>query len=262
MKRVVVRLLMVVAVLAVVAVAIRGVMVWDRSRDVLPEFTAVPDGPRAPAFEPIAGIRVGSTTLADVQALTKKLGWTCSDASMRGLMKLGRENAQAKMAAAEARGDDPDAVSGASRAHYVSKKEQNPQVQWNCENVDLAALDPAVYAVPSNDASAVFIFDSAALPLRYVTTTRKLMSQATTLGVYEADVARFTAVLGPPTNTMGAPNRTEGEKLFGRSMPVHTEWSFADRRATVGVMNMGPRRGINVREVYEVPWPTVVTPTN
>jgi len=260
MKRVIVRGLQVVGVLVVAACAVRAYMVWDRSRDVLPEFTAVGPGPRAPVVDLTAGIVPGRTTLAEVQALTAKLGWTCSDTSMRGLMKLGREQAQAKMAEAEARGEDPDAVSGASRAHYVSKKEQNPQVQWNCEKVDLSALDGAVFKEPGKSGYALFIFDSAALPLRYVVTSRKFFSQKQTLAIYEAEVARFTAALGPSTSTMGKPDMTEGEKIFARRNPVNHVWDFADRRATVGVMNMGPERGIDVREVFEVPWPVVVTP--
>ena len=260
MKRVLVRLLQVVGVLVVVACAIRGYMVWDRSRDVLPEFSAVPAGPRAPAFDVVAGIRPGLTTLAEVQAMTIRLGWTCSDSSMRGLMKLGREQARAKMAEAEARGEDPDAVSGASRAHYVSKKEQNPQVQWNCESVDLSTVDPVVFRDTGKAGAALFIFDSAALPLRYIVTSRKFFSQKQSLEAWEAQVARYTAILGAPTSTMGKPDRTEGQKIFARRNPVNAIWEFADRRGTVGVMNMGPERGIDVREVFEVPWPTVVTP--
>lgn len=261
MKRVLVRVLQVVGVLVVVAGAIRGYMVWDRSRDVLPEFTPVPAGPRAPAgFEVIAGISPGATTLAQVQAQTARLGWTCSDTSMRGLMTLGREAAQAKMAEAEARGEDPDAVSGASRAHYVSKKEQNPQVQWSCEKVDLIGLDPVVFANPGKAATGAvtFIFDSAALPLRYIVTSRKFFSQKETLEVFEAEVVRFTAALGAPTSRLGKPDLSGEQKIFARRNPVNAVWDFADRRATVGVMNMGPTRGIDIREIYEVPWPVIV----
>ena len=42
---------------------------------------------------------------------------------------------------------------------------------------------------------------------------------------------------------------------------MHTQWLFADRKATIGAMNMGGR-GIDVREIYEVPLPVEVTPTN
>ena len=263
MKRVVVRVLQVVGVVVVVACGIRGYMVWDRSRDVLPDFTAVPAGARAPAgFEVVAGIRPGVTTLADVQTLTAKLGWTCSDTSMRGLMKLGRAQAQAKMAEAEARGEDPDAVSGASRAHYVSKKEQNPQVQWNCEKLNLGPLDPVVFRDPGKPTSGAvtFIFDSASLPLRYVVTSRKFFAQDQTLAIFDSEVARFTSSLGAPTSTLGKPDRSGEDKIFARRNPVNAVWEFADRRATVGVMNMGPERGIDLREIFEVPWPVVVTP--
>jgi hypothetical protein len=244
------------AIGALVAVAVVGgiriAMVWNNTREVLPTFTAVPEGPRAPAFQ-LGGMSAGITTLEVAQQRTRALGWTCSDSSMRGLMQQGREQVQQKMAEATARGDDPDTVSGASRAHYVSKKERNPQVQWNCEDVDLGQLDAALSG--GEHGNALFIFDSPRHPLRAVTLSRKYSSQQVALGAFDAARERFRA-LGTPTLQQGEPNRSNpAAKVFARSMPVSVQWRFADRQGTVTALNMGPQRGIDVREAWEVPWP-------
>lgn len=241
------------AVVGVVAVlgGVRTAMVWNNRREVLPTFVAVPDGLRAPAFE-LGGVSPGVTTLAEVQERTRAMGWTCSDSSMRGLMQKGRAQVQQEMAEAEARGDDPDTVSGASRAHYVSKKERNPQVQWNCEDVDLGQLGQGLGGGARGN--ALFIFDSPRHPLRVVTLSRKYFSQQAALAAFDAAVLRF-APLGQPEK-QGEPNRTNPEaKVFARSMPVSVRWPFADRQGTVTALNMGPKRGIDVREAWEVPWP-------
>lgn len=252
MKRNVRRVVGVVVGVVAMLGGIRAAMVWNTHREVLPTFEAVPDGERAPAFE-LGGVSPGVTTLAEVQARTTALGWTCSDSSMRGLMQKGREQVQQKMADARAHGDDPDTVSGASRAHYVSKKERNPQVQWNCEDVDLGALGQGLGG--GEHGNALFIFDSPRHPLRVVTLSRKYFSQRAALGAFEAAQQRFAA-LGTPTARQGQPNRNNAEaKIFARAMPVREQWRFADRQGEVTVLNMGPKRGIDVRVVWEVPWP-------
>lgn len=230
---------------------IRAAMVWNNRREVLPAFVAVPEGARAPSFA-LGGVSPGSTTFAQVQELTRTLGWTCRDSSMRGLMQQGRAQVQQKMADAEARGEDPDTVSGASRAHYVSKKERNPQVQWNCEDVDLGQLGQGPGG--GEHGNALFIFDSPRHPLRTVTLSRKYFSQRAALAAFDAAVARF-APLGA-SSRQGQPQRDNPEaKVFARSMPVSERWGFVDRQGQVTAMNMGPKRGIDVREVWEVPWP-------
>lgn len=259
MKKHLLRLGITLGLLAVGAFAIRQGMVWNKTRDVLPEFSAVPEGPRAPALQYL-GVQVGTTTLAEVKQIASAVGYTCRDTSMRGLMRLGREQAQQKMAEAKERGDDPDAVSGASRAYYYSKKEQNPQVQWTCENVDLARLDPA-FATPNTEQAVIFIFDSEDHPLRYVMTSRKFQSQSATRDAREASIARFAKTLGPAPKQIGQLDDRPGEKLFPRFLVVINEWTFADRRVSVTVMNRGPGSGIDLREVVEVPWPIAVEPT-
>lgn len=246
----------VVALLLVVAAfGIRGYMVWDRTRDVLPAFAPIPDGPRAPPLS-LLGLTPGQSTLAEVQALTSSLGVTCRDTSMRGLMQAGRDEAHRKIAEAKARGEDPDTVSGASRAGYYSKKEQNPQIQWACDDVDLGRLPAA--AMPSEPkADLVFVFDSADLPLRYITVSRKFMSQAAALAARTEALARYVA-LGPSTTSMGEPDLDPTHKIFERLRLVTRAWEYADRRVTVTVMNFGPTRGIDVRETLEIPWPIEV----
>jgi hypothetical protein len=256
-KKIVVRVLVVAAALVAAAFGVRAFMVWDRTRDVLPEFSPVPPGPRAPSVT-LLGVEPGKTRFADVQALTTSLGYACRDTSMRGLMKQGREDVQKKMAEAKAAGEDPDTVSGASRAYYYSKKERNPQVQWSCEDVDVSRVPGAGYdAEPRTTLS--FVFDSEELPLRYVMVSRKFTSQSAAVAARDASLARF-AFLGAPTTSVGAPNLDPSQKAFERLHPVSTEWAFADRRVTVSVMNFGPQKGIDVREIVEIPWPVTTTP--
>jgi hypothetical protein len=242
----------VVGVVVVLAFGVRGFMIWDRTRDVLPALSPVPDGPRAPRALHLLDVEPGRTTLATVQAFTQARGWPCRDASMRGLMQAGREAARAKIDAAKAAGIDPATVAGASRAHYYSKKERNPQIQWSCEDVDVSGLSDLAAGDPAVRADVVFIFDAAALPLRSVMVSRKLMSQS-------AALARF-GDLGPAHEVQGAPDLTPGEKIFQRLRLVSSSWRWADRRVTVSVMNFGPAKGIDVREIVEIPWPITTTP--
>jgi hypothetical protein len=251
----------VVVVVAVVAAAfgVRGYMVWDRTRDVLPALSPIPDGPRAPRTLHLVDVEPGRTTLDAVQAFTQSRGWPCRDASMRGLMQAGREQARAKIDAAKAAGIDPDTVAGASRAHYYSKKERNPQIQWTCEDVDASGLTDLAPSAADVRADVVFIFDAEALPLRSAMVSRKLMSQSAALALREAALARF-ADLGAPQEVTGAPDLTPGEKIFPRLRLVSSAWRWADRRVTVSVMNFGPAKGIDVREIVEIPWPITTAP--
>jgi hypothetical protein len=252
------RIAVVVAVLGLAAVAIRKGMVWNKTRDVMPTLTPVADGPRAPAFS-LFGTTIGTTTFADVQARATAAGWNCRDTSMRGLMAAGRADAQARIAQAEAEGKETDTVSGASRAYYYSKKEQNPQIQWTCEDVDLHKLDPAYPTEPDN--TAVFIFDSAERPLRYMLLSRHYQSQKAAIAALDAGVARFSAALGAPMSSSGEPDLDPTHKAFPRLQLVRREWSYADRHGLISVMNLGPAKGIDVRELWEVPWPTEVVAT-
>lgn len=247
----------VVVSLVVLAFGYRGFSIWNKTRDVLPAFSPVPPGPRGPADFSLLGLRPGVSTFADVSSFTTSLGLPCRDSSMRGLMRLGRSEAQAKIEEAKAHGDDPDAVSGASRAGYYSKKEQNPQVQWTCEDVDLTGFPGSAYgADPRGD--VMLVFDSKDLPLRYVMVSRHYLSQKAAIAARQDSLARF-AVLGPPTSTIGGePNPDPTQKAFERRRPFQSEWLFADRKATVSAMNFGPPKGIILKEIYEVPWPTVV----
>jgi hypothetical protein len=255
MKKVAVRVAVVLSLIVVAAFGVRGYMVWERTRDVLPAFTPVPVGEKAPRFQLVDAV-VGETKLPEVKARLEAAGLACRDTSMRGLMKLGRETARQKMAEAEAKGEDPDAVSGASRAYYYSKKEQNPQVQWTCERIPLRSFSDENLREHIGDVT--FIFDSEEHPLRYVVVSRKFKKGEDALVAAERSLEKF-AVFGPPTKKSGAPVLEPGKPPFPRYSPVKSQWSFADRRAEVVVMNLGPR-GVDVRELVEVPWPVEVTP--
>jgi hypothetical protein len=249
----------VIGVLVLSAFAVRGAMIWDRTRDVLPTLSPVPAGPRAPRPLHLLDVEPGRTTLVAVKAFTQARGWPCRDASMRGLMQAGREAARAKIDAAKAAGINPDTVAGASRAHSYSKKERNPQIQWSCEDVDVSGLTDLAAGAADLRADVVFIFDAAALPLRSVMVSRKLMRQSAALALRDAALARV-ADLGPPHEVQGAADLTPGEKIFQRLRLVSSSWRWADRRVTVSVMNFGPGKGIDVREIVEIPWPITTTP--
>jgi hypothetical protein len=259
-KRLVVAAVIGVVVLGGLAVAVRAAMVWNKTRDVLPTFTPIPDGPRAPPLS-LVDARPGETLLPALQQRLAALGFACRDTSMRGLMREGRAEAQRKIEAAKEAGDDPATVSGASRAGYYSKKEQNPQVQWTCENIDVVALgDATLTPAPASLASTslIFVFDSADHPLRHVTVSRHFVSQRDAHEAYLAALSR-RAALGAPTFSLGEPDLTPDQKIFARRRLVTREWRFADRTTTVTVMNLGPKKGIDVREVLEVPWPVTTT---
>lgn len=258
MKKILIGVLVGSFVVLLLAVGVRQAMIWNKTRDVLPEFKPIPEGSRAPTLVH-AGVTVGTTTFAEVRELTARLGYECRDTSMRGLMQLGRETAQKAIAEAREQGFDPDTISGASRAYYYSKKEQNPQIQWTCEHIDLAHLDPS-FASPSDKNTVTLIFDSARHPLRYVVTSRKFQSQAAAKAAREISMGRFEQALGPSPTQIGQMDERPGQKLFPRMRVVTNEWSYADRRIAVTVMNMGPPKGIDVREIVEIPWPIVTEP--
>ncbi len=246
------RSLAIVIALVVVAFAIRAAMVWNKTRDVLPTFVPIPDGPRAPPLS-LGGYTPGLTQFDNVKKSMAQAGYVCRDTSMRGLMQQGRSDAQTRIAEAKERGDDPKTVSGASRAGYYSSKEQNPQIVWSCDSVDGRPAGAGLNEL----LSAIFVFDSATHPLRHITISRRFMSQRDAHKAFERALATYDQ-LGEPTFTLGEPNMTTGEKIFERLRIVTREWRYADRTVAVSVMNTGPRRGIDVREVLEVPWPVTV----
>ncbi len=232
--------------------------VWDRTRDVFPEFIDVPAGARAPPTARLLGLTPGTTTLPEFNAWSAAHGLSCSDTSMRALMEKGRQETQAKMKQAEDEGQDPDAVSGASRANYHSKKERNPQVRMACYDADLVKLGDGIDRGPARQATVMAIFDGAALPLRYVGVWRRYFSEQATLEQWKTTTARLETELGPPTKQSASRPVEDDDPLtkpFERMVLVRDEWRFADRRAEVQVINMGPQKGIDFREILEIPWP-------
>ena len=105
--------------------------------------------------------------------------------------------------------------------------------------------------------SLIFIFDSAEIPLRYVAVSRRYIEQTKALEAHESSLAKF-GVLGEPTERQGAPDLRPDISPFPRYTAVKVTWTFADMRHSIQTMNFGAPKGIEVREVSEVPWPIVV----
>ena len=225
-------------------------MVWQRSRDVLPEMVDVPDGPRAPRRE-FLELSVGRSTLADAELLAKAKGVECLDTSMRAIMESKRAKVKEEMAAAEARGDDPDGVTGASLAKGRSKREQNPQVRLRCDVPYGAFSDrPRVEGAPLY---WLMIFDSARHALRHTSVQRKFTDKTLAVDEYRAGVEALTKVLGAPSSVKEP--TTTADDIFPSGAMFQAEWKFADLRAEVVASNFG---SIRVMERMEVPWPVRV----
>jgi hypothetical protein len=219
-------------------------------KDQLPSFTEPGPGPRAPSSSAL-GFVVGSSSLASVQQALARAGLTCADTSMRALMQQGRDEIRRQMQAREARGEDPDSVTGASRVDYRSPKEANPQVRLACDGVPSRKLEGG-QRVPSRG-RLLLVFDSPAHPLRHVSFERTFSSAdiASALADLDTTRARLAAVFG--NATAGVPVDTDTRDLPWLS-PRETRWHFVDLQVKASAINYGPR-GVVVSEVVEVPWP-------
>lgn len=235
----------VLALLGAAAGGVRAYMVWQQSRDVLPTFVDVPAGPRAPAeARAFLGLTIGKSTLADAEALAREKGVTCENSSMRALMQAKREDTKKKMAEAEARGEDPDGVTGASLANYRSKKERNPQVRLACENVAASTFTDRA-RVAGDGLHWLVIFDSPAHALRHTSVSRRV-DPGVLGGEWRSAVEAMTARLGAPTTVKG-----DGEGAYSEA-----KWEFADLKAEVTAFKVGAKARFTER--VEVPWPVRV----
>ena len=242
-----------IAAVALVVVGVGGAygfhlwMVWDRTRDVLPEFHEPGPGPRAPMHS-FLGVDIGTSTVADVAALWGAKGADCKDSSIRALMESKRQDVHKKMADAKAKGEDPDGVTGASLANYHSKKERNPQVRLACKVAPSAFSDRD--RVEGDVLYWLIIFDSKDLPARHTSVQRAFTDAAPAANEYRSAVDAFTKVLGPPTSVKETPPR-DGVVLAPGAM-LRSTWNFADLTAEVSAMHLN---SIRVMERMEVPWP-------
>ena len=216
-------------------------------RDVLPTFSEPAQGPRAPSARAL-GFVVGSSTLEQVRARLYAAGLDCPDTSMRALMQQSRDQTRAEMQARKARGEDPDAVSGASRVDYRSPKEANPQVRLSCGEVSSSQLGDAERT--ASRGRLLLVFDSPRHPLRHVSFERTHPATQVSAALADLDGTRSRLSSQFAATASGLEPTSELPWLS----PRETAWRFSDLHARVTAINYGPR-GVVVSEIVEVPWP-------
>jgi transposase InsO family protein len=205
-----------------------------------------PAGPRAPGSDAF-GARVGHTSLADAQALLRRLGVECPDTSARAIMTRARAARLREAEDRKARGLPPDAVSGAS-AGRRSPMERNPQVRLSCEGLPTTLLGDRPRA-PS-EGRLLLVFDSDELPVRHVSFQRTMTDTALARSELQAAVAAFETRFGPPTRRPPA-----DQASLPWLVPVEYVWTFADLTVRASALNFGGTRGIMLTELIEVPLP-------
>jgi len=191
-----------------------------------------------------------------VQTLIDRQEVTCHDTSARALMKQMREKKIAEIEAKKAKGEEVDAVSGASVLHKKSPKERNPQVRLSCEDVRAASLTDR--ARPPAKGRLLYIFDSPDHPLRHVSYRRVHRDPKAALADVSSALEALTALYGPPLTSSGPlPVASEGidpALIFPLLKTLKYEWRYADLLVQLTALNFG-KRGIDVLESIEVPWP-------
>lgn len=214
--------------------------------DQLPQFTEPGVGPRAPTTT-LFGFQIGRTSLDQVKQRAAQQGWTCQDTSMRALMQAAREQKRREYQERKARGENVDAISGASALNRRSPKEANPQVRLSCDGVPGQALPQEPR--PGSRGRLLFVFDSPKHPLRHLSFDRTYPPALTASAEQDrtASEAALQARFGAAAVQAASP------RLQWLS-PVETEWRFADLTARVTAVNYGAR-GVVVSELVEVPWP-------
>ncbi len=247
-------------VVALLLVASGGVYYWRMAKareaartvvDELPAFIEPGEGPRAPSTR-FLGFDIGRMTLEQARAKIAQLRLDCRDTSVRALMRHARE---VKIAQAEARGEDPDAVASASW-NRPSPRERNPQVRMSCDDVNLHTLDPRY---PDGlEGRFLLVFDSEALPLRHVSVRRSAPESEMRGALVDARMSAtaMTEMLGEPAETRGAlasdfvePDGGEG----AYPLVSGAYWRFADFEAEVSVTKIPGT--ITINEGIGVPTP-------
>lgn len=216
--------------------------------DELPLFTEPASGVKSPtarAFD----FEVGTSVLADVQRSLTLISSTCLDTSMRALMEAARKAKREEIAAAQLSGAGTDSVTGASMVNYRSKKERNPQVRLSCEAVPGSRLKDRPR---QGTGRLLLVFDSPKHPLRHVSYSRSFPSidEGTALSEFLSAREAMTFLYGPPQEGLGHEVRSP----LARYESYSSDWSFADVRASLRLMNMG-NGSLSLAETVEVPWP-------
>ena len=236
------------ALLGAAAGGVRLYMVRQQAQDVLPAFVDVPAGSRAPRRE-FLGLEVGVSNVADAELVATQAGAVCENSSFRALMEAKRQDTKEKMAEAEARGDDPDGVTGASLANYRSKKERNPQVRLACDKVPVSAFTDRA-RVPGDPLYWLLIFDSPAHAMRHTSVSRRIDMDLVN-EEWQSAVDNMTKRFGAPS-TLKAP-----EADIAKGAYYEAKWEFADLHAQVSAFKIGDKARFTER--VEVPWPVRVS---
>ena len=215
------------------------------------DFKDPPPGPRAPVTGAML-VELGLSRVADVTALTDRLGLKCGDTSIRGMMEERRKVERKRIEDAKARGED--AVTAASWLNYKSKREANPQVRYSCPKTDSTALTDRVR--PPSNGRILFVFDSDKHPLRHVSYQRtyKGSEAAAALADYQDAVAYYTKVYGPPAKVPSRELPTpaaDGTVEIPPTVNFDAEWNYSDLTVKVGLLRYADL--ITVAERVEVP---------
>jgi hypothetical protein len=237
-------LALVVVVLA--GFTIHGFVLLAQKPDPFAHLVPPPPGPRAPIVD-VIGLRVGDTTLVELHAWLDARSASCSDTAT-----IAKSDA-APAAVAPSMPKHPSAGGTAPAGACPFKLDAGQQVRLTCK-IDAAKLG-ARFA-DTSQVELTFLLDSEDHPLRYVMIDRKLRSQSATHGEWTRATSAWRDVLGEPSAQSEEPTQAlEGQKPFPRFKLFRQEWRYSDRRFEVQAMNFGPKKGIDVREVVEIPWP-------
>ena len=216
--------------------------------DLEPVVTDPPPGARAPASR-MFGVALGQASLTDVQALTERLGATCTDNSMRALMA----DLRGRMARGDFAGSKlpNDPFHRALFSRIKTKAERNPQVRWSCEGVDLVGVPDVPSIAPPG--RWLFVFDSPRAPLRHASFRRKHAAQADAVADFERAVQAATLAFGPPTHVEGrlVPG-PRGEPTLPILTNVRRVWRFADVHVELTALARAPDQ-LDVLQAIEVP---------
>lgn len=249
--------------LASLALVIAGVVGYyfykkhQSQKDLLPTFTEIPVGTRAPAsaYSAFFGVQIGKSTYNDVKQLLEKQGLTCEDTSARALMENMREKKLQEIEEKKARGEEDAASTGASWLHHKSRLERNPQVRLTCHDTPSSKLGDTE-RVPAVG-RWLFVFDSLEYPLRHVSYRRSHADADAAIVDFTKTLERLSSILGEPISKNGEipamPNDGSARKL-PLFRPYKRSWGFSDLKVEASLTNFN-KRGIDVYEAVEVPWP-------
>lgn len=217
--------------------AYRGMMRRPAEQVVLPEFDELGPGVRAPASE-LLTLTVGSSTFDDVKALSERAGLDCRDTSARALMKQMRK---------------AKAVDGVTSASSKKKSpmEQNPQIRWSCEGTKGDMLPDRKRG--AGVGRILVVLDSPDHPVRHASFRRNHKDIGQALTDANATLAELTKRYGEPHVVRRPLPEVATAEAFPRYAQSRYEWRYADLAVMLHVM--ATRRGIDIQEAVEVPWP-------